>query len=94
MALRRLWKRLRERVRQSRQDSGFAEANIVAILSGDPLILEAIVRKASMDSGIEMDWSYFAGRAVIVSYGERAKCRSALFEALPNSDLSQEDWIV
>jgi hypothetical protein len=89
-----IWKWLHTRIRRDRMDSAFDNAPCVAVLAGDPLVIEAVVQKAAMDSGIEMDWSYVGGRAVIRSHGDRTKCRLALKMAIPQSDLTERDLVV
>ena len=64
---------------------------VVAMLSGPAVCIEMIVRKASEESGIEMNWGYAGGRAFIHSLGDRGQCRKALLLALPESDLNPGD---
>lgn len=62
------------------------------MLTGPAACIEIIVRKAARESGVEMDWGYIGGRAAIHANGERAKARSALYHAMPKSDLTQADF--
>jgi hypothetical protein len=69
----------------------FFKAETVAILSGPAIVIEAIVMDASKDSGIPMDWCYQGGRAFVQAIGDKKKARSALYCAIPNSNLSISD---
>lgn len=61
---------------------------VVAMLAGPSVVVEVIVRNASLNSGHEMVWGYVGGRALVHSLGDRIECRSAIFYAFPVSDIS------
>lgn len=82
---------LREYVGSARCSDEMRSAPVVAVLAGPAIVIEVIVRRASEESGIAMDWGYVGGRAVIHSKGDRAKSRDALRCALPVGDLSDVD---
>lgn len=82
---------LEQYVRQSKLDKKFDAAPSVAILAGPAVCIEIIVRKAEKESGIEMDWGYVGGRAIVHALGDRKKARSALYAAFPQGDLDQHD---
>ena len=69
----------------------FNKAVGVAVMSGPAVVIESIVWKAEQQSGIPMDWSYGGGRAFIYALGDVKKARSALYCALPQSDLTPLD---
>lgn len=78
-------------LQKTKLDSKFENAPTVAMLSGPAIVIEAIVAKAQADTGIEMDWGYSSGRAFVHALGDAKKARSALYCAIPQSDLTQMD---
>lgn len=64
----------------------------VAVIIASEEIIEVIVRLAEEKSGIEMDWSYSGNSGIIVSNGNREKCRETLRSLLPVTDLTAKDW--
>lgn len=85
------FKKLRDRVCRGKISAKLAKEPPVAVLAGPSLIVEIIVRHASIESGIEMDWGYVGGRAIVHAKGDRRKARRALFMAVPDSDLTMND---
>ena len=83
----RRFRSLYEEVRNSRMSSKFDKATQVAIISGPAIVVEMIVKAASVESKIPMDWHYFGGRGVVYALGDRAEARKALALHLPTSDL-------
>jgi len=76
----------------SKISPGFDKAETtVAILAGPSLVIESVVAKAEQSSGIKMDWCYQGGRAFVQALGDRKKARSAIYCAIPNSNLTQAD---
>ena len=63
----------------------------VAILAGDSKVIELIVKTASKESGIHMNWGYVAGRAVVHSNGDKAKCRAAILQAIPITNIENNE---
>ena len=63
----------------------------VAILDGPAPVIEVIVKNASAESGIEMDWGYIAGRGVVYALGDKKKARNALVMSFPQSNLDSFD---
>lgn len=63
----------------------------VAMLAGPSEVIEIIVQKAAKECGHAMNWGYVGGRACVRSEGNRERCRGALYSAIPQSDLTQED---
>ena len=66
---------------------------VVAMIAGPMEVVEIVVRKAERTAGFPMNWGYVAGRGIIHSQGDLKKARSALWMALPQSDLSLSDMI-
>jgi hypothetical protein len=64
----------------------------VAILAGPMETVEIIVRMAAKRSGFPMNWGYVGGRAVVHSPGDRAKCRAAIHQAIPQTDIQPEEY--
>jgi hypothetical protein len=73
----------------------YCDRNQLTSLEGAPEeVIEVVVRLASEESGIPMDWGYMANRAIVFSPGDRAKCRSALALATPRSDIQKSEWFI
>jgi hypothetical protein len=70
----------------------FKDCTPCAMIAGPAVVIEVIVKQASYASGIEMDWGYVGGRGLVYALGERKAARSALFSAMPQSDLTQLDF--
>jgi hypothetical protein len=83
---------LEKKLQRTRMNKRFLKAPTVAHINGPTAVIEVIVRKASKDSGIPMDWCYQGGRGFIQSLGGRIESRNALFRALPQTDLTLDDW--
>lgn len=81
-------------VNASRMSKKFDKAEHVATICAPSIIVEMIVKKASVESGIEMDWCYFGGRGAVFSLGDKKKSRSALWLNLPVTDLDQSDLCI
>ena len=65
----------------------------VAMLAGPAVVIEVIVKNASAESGIEMDWGYTGGRGFVYALGDRKAARSALLDSMPQSDLMVIDRV-
>lgn len=65
----------------------------VAMLSGNSLLIETIVRLAEEECGHAMEWGFFGGRAVVRSHGDAKECRRALLCAMPQGDLTMADMV-
>jgi len=65
----------------------------VATICAPSVILEMIVKNASIDCGIVMDWSYSGGRGVVwTDKCENIKrCRKELYHNIPTTDLTMAD---
>ena len=85
---------LQEKVRNSRLEEKFDKCKPVAIIAGPCLVVEFIVKNASIDSGIPMDWHYCGGRGIVYALGDRAKARHALWLSCPQSDLTTSDCYI
>lgn len=59
----------------------------VAMIDGPQEVVEVVVRVASEQSGIPMNWGYVGGSAVICSPGERASCLVAILRAIPRTNI-------
>ncbi len=84
-------KELEERVRTSRLAKKFLDKHHIARIDGPAVVIEAIVQKASLDCGIDMDWCYSCGRGFIFADGDKEIARRELFLAMPQSDVTTSD---
>lgn len=82
---------LQERVRTSHLATKFLDKDPIAKINGPAVVIEAIVQKASLDCGIDMDWCYCGGRGFIFADGDKKKARRELYLAMPIGDLSTSD---
>lgn len=64
---------------------------MVACLSGPSVVIESIVQKAMHETKCEIGWHYVGGRGIVHSKGDKEAIRSALFCAIPQSDLTMGD---
>lgn len=67
---------------------------IVAILAGPMETIEIIVRRAAQECGFPMNWGYVGGRALVHSQGDRAKCRAAIHQVIPDTDIQTHEQVV
>ena len=81
---------IRKGMRQSLRPQ-FKNCVGVAILAGPAPVVEVIVKNAAAESGIDMDWGYIGGRAVVYALGDKRKARQALFMSFPQSNLDASD---
>lgn len=81
---------LYQKIRGSRLSEKFDNAAPVALLTGPAIVIEMIVKKASLDSGIDMDWHYAAGRGIVYSLGDADQSRRALHDSMPTLALNYE----
>lgn len=81
---------IRKGMRQSLRPQ-FRNCEAIAILAGPAPVIEVIVKNAADDCGIDMDWGYMAGRAMVYALGDKAKARRALFLSVPQSNLTASD---
>ncbi len=63
----------------------YKKGSVVAMLSGCTSVIESIVVQASKDSGIEMDWHYFAVRGIIKTLGDVKLAASAINSCMPQN---------
>ena len=74
-------------VQEAKLDPRFKGALYIAAISAPAVVIEAIVRKASTESGVLMDWSYEGGRGFVRALpGEmnwRSSAQRAIEAALP-----------
>ena len=66
------------------------DAKQIAVIAGDAIIIEIIVKKASLDSDVPMDWHYAGGQGVVYAKGtkkELEKAKENLWLCLPVHDL-------
>jgi hypothetical protein len=80
-----------ESVRNSKLSDALKNAPVVAVLHGPCEVIEAVVQRASRDSGVAMDWGYSGGRAFVHSNRKREEARAALAAAMPGGDIGQGD---
>ena len=73
------YKELQEKVRASYMDQKFLAENSVQIatMTGPCLVIEMIVKEASINSGTKMDWCYAGGRAEIMALGNKKQIQKA-----------------
>lgn len=62
----------------------YEKGAVVAILDARSQVAEAVVKSASESSGIEIDWHYVAGRAVVKTLGDAVKAKRAIEFAMPS----------
>lgn len=79
---------LQESVRNSKMSSKFDNAEQVAIIAAPAVIIEVIVKKASLNSGIPMDWHYFGGRGIVYALGDVKKAKEELWLCMPTHNLN------
>lgn len=82
---------LQEIVRNSKIDEQFYCCEHIAIISAPAVIIDVIVKKASLDSGVPMDWSYSGGRAFVYALGDAASVKAAklrLWLCMPQHNLN------
>jgi len=60
----------------------YQSSKVVAILDGGMFAVEGLVKEANRH-GPEMDWHYFAGRAVVKTLGDPIQAHDALIRAIP-----------
>lgn len=77
------FKKLETRVRKSRMAPRFHKGKYVARIHAPAIVVEMIVKKASLASGIPMDWHYVAGYGIVYTLGHVAASRKALELVLP-----------
>lgn len=90
----RAYKSMRKKIGEGRLDPKFNRASPVAVICAPCVIVEVVVKEASLTSDIPMDWGYCGGRGIVYALGDRAKAREALMLACPQTDLSQRDLFV
>jgi hypothetical protein len=78
---------LQDLVRNSKMSSEFDNAEQVAIVAAPAVIIEVIVKKASLTSGIPMDWCYFGGRGIVYALGDVEKAKKELRYCIPMHNL-------
>lgn len=79
----KIWEDLEASVKANAIDPILKNSPVVAIMSGTPIVIEAILYRASKASGIPMDWGYVGGRAIVHADGNAAKAVAAIQEAMP-----------
>ena len=84
---------LQEIVRKSSMDDRFSSDDSVniGVIAGPAVVVEVIVKKASMDCGVPMDWHYCGGRGVVYALGNHkqvAKAKQELWLNMPISNLN------
>ena len=84
---------LQEKVQTSRLANKFLDKESIAKINGPAVIIEAIVQKASLNCGIEMDWCYCGGRGFVFADGDKKIARRELYLAMPQSDLTIKDLL-
>jgi len=77
------FQKLEDAVKASKLGHKFTSAPVVAILSGPSIVIEAIVYKASKNSGIPMDWGFSMGRAFVHAIGDVNKAAAAIRDVWP-----------
>ncbi len=82
---------LTEHLAVSKIDPELLQEPVACVMSGPKETIEVVVRLASLKSGIPMDWGYAAGRAIVHAKGDCKAARRALYEVIPQSDLTQAD---
>jgi len=85
----KLFSAINFRLQKSKMPPRFNKAKYVAMLSGPSICIEAIVFSACKDSGIDMDWCFLGGRAIVYSLGDVEESKKAIFHATPESNLSR-----
>lgn len=77
------FEQIQNEVRDSKPDTSLKE--IVCCLSGSAVVIEFVVKKASINSGIKMDWSYTGGRAYVFTSDiyNIEKAKTAIEDAIP-----------
>lgn len=78
------FEKLEEEVRASKLAAKFTNAPVVTILAGPAIIVEAILYKASKNSGIPMDWGFIGGRAYVYALGDTNKAAEAIRDVWPS----------
>lgn len=73
------YRELQEKIRASRMDERFMskEAVQIAIMAGPCLVIEMIVKEASLNSNVPMDWCYMGGRAIVMAIGDEKQIQKA-----------------
>jgi hypothetical protein len=61
----------------------FKDGKCVAMYSAGMIVMEGLVREANRKKGIEMDWHYAGGIAVVLTLGDTEACRKALADVMP-----------
>lgn len=61
---------------------------VVAMLSGENEVIEAIVKVASRKADCKMNWGIFGGRAIVHANGDKATCRAAIAQCVPQTDIT------
>lgn len=85
-----VFKNIEEQIRQSKMDDAFNNATQICIISAPAIVIEIIVKKASIDSNVPMDWHYFGGRAIVYGIGDEkqiAEAKQQIWLSLPQSNL-------
>jgi len=78
-------------IKKSRMNKRFNKAHPAATISGPSIIIEMVVKKASLDSKIPMDWYYVGGRGIVYTLGDVKESRKHLFLNIPQSNLNMLD---
>lgn len=85
---------LHKEINASRCGKLYGKAH-VATISGPSIVIEIIVKVASVECGIPMDWNYVGGRGIIWTKNQKniKNCRRSLALNVPQSDLTTSDLI-
>lgn len=75
------FKSLCDEVNASTCDSSISKEGVqIAIVAGPSVVIEIIVKKASINCNIPMDWHYVGGRGVVYAKGTEEDIQKAKLE--------------
>lgn len=69
-----------DEVNNSRIDESFYKGTSIGVICGPSIIVEMVVKNASLKADVPMDWHYSGGRGIVYAKGSKEQIKKAVQE--------------